>query len=195
MEVRLIPFRIISKDFEITEAINNVIFDHVQDIEKFFDRIIDVEVFLAEPHRHKHQGRIFQITIKVRVPGPDIIVSREPAVDRAHEDFYVALGDAFAKAKRKLEDQVRRMRHEVKYIEKTPQAHVQKLFKLDGYGFIETPEGREIYFHENSLVNGHFDDLAVGTKVRFSEEMGEKGPQVVSMHIVGKNGGRISVRS
>lgn len=184
----MVPFKIISKDFEITEAINDAVYKHVATLTRFYDRIIDVEVTLTEPHRRKHHGRIHHITIKVRVPGPDVIVSREPAKDGAHEDFYVALNDAFETAQRKLADQVRRMRHDVKHLDKPPHARVAKIFLLEGYGFLETPDGREIYFHENSLVNGKFEDLKVGDEVRFSEELGEKGPKVTSMALVGRNG-------
>lgn len=184
----MIPFNIISKEFEITEAMHNVTFDHVQSLGHFYDRIIGVEVTFSEPHRSQNKGRIYQITIKVKIPGPDVIVSREPAKDGAHEDFYVALGDAFDKAKRVLEERVRKMRGDVKaHNGAQPHAKVIKKFELDGYGFIETPDGRELYFHENCIVNGQFKELTIGAEVRFSEELGEKGPKVTSMHIVGRN--------
>src|SRR5690606_12599866 len=134
---------------------------------RFFDRIHDVEVTLSEPHRSQQKGRIFQITLQVRIPGPDIVISREPAVDGAPENFYVALGDAFSKAKLILDEQVRIMRGDVKHLEKQPHARVRKIFPIDGYGFLETPDGREIYFHENSIVGGGFKDLTEGAEVRF----------------------------
>ncbi|MFP3949457.1 MAG: cold-shock protein [Longimicrobiales bacterium] len=40
-----------------------------------------------------------------------------------------------------------------------------------------------MYFHRNSLVNGDFEDMEVGTIVRFAEERGEKGPQASSVYI------------
>jgi outer membrane receptor protein involved in Fe transport len=45
-----------------------------------------------------------------------------------------------------------------------------------GFGFLETDDGREIYFHRHSVANGGFDRLHIGTTVRFVEEQGEKGP-------------------
>jgi cold shock CspA family protein len=30
---------------------------------------------------------------------------------------------------------------------------VAKLFSEPGYGFIETPEGRQVYFHANSVLD------------------------------------------
>lgn len=45
------------------------------------------------------------------------------------------------------------------------------------YGFSETADGRQIYFHRNSVLDWDFNRLTVGSEVRFTEEIGEKGPQ------------------
>ncbi len=55
--------------------------------------------------------------------------------------------------------------------------HVAKFVAGEGYGFIETADGREVYFHRNSVLDDAFEHLTVGSEVRFVEEMGEKGPQ------------------
>ena len=58
-----------------------------------------------------------------------------------------------------------------------------KLLLLDVDGvltdgsIIYTPEGREIYFHENALKDLTMDQLGEGLEVRFGEAEGEKGPQ------------------
>jgi cold shock CspA family protein len=52
------------------------------------------------------------------------------------------------------------------------------------YGYIETPDGREIYFHANSVLNNRFKSLKLGSKVSFAEEAGEKGPQASSVHLI-----------
>ncbi len=54
-------------------------------------------------------------------------------------------------------------------------------------GFIETPDGREIYFHRNAVLNGAFDRLTVGSEVRFVEDEGVKGPQASTVRLVGKH--------
>jgi len=48
---------------------------------------------------------------------------------------------------------------------------------------IETRDGREIYFHRNSVLNAAFDDLKIGAEVRFAEEEGEQGPQASTVTI------------
>jgi cold shock CspA family protein len=62
---------------------------------------------------------------------------------------------------------------------------VTKLSSHEGYGFLTTPEGEEIYFHRNSVLNDAFERLAIGTRVRFVEEAGEQGPQASTVAIVG----------
>jgi cold shock CspA family protein len=53
----------------------------------------------------------------------------------------------------------------------------------EGYGFLETPDGREIYFHRHSVLHPGFDRLAIG-RVLFVEEPGE-GPQASTVAIAG----------
>jgi cold shock CspA family protein len=69
-----------------------------------------------------------------------------------------------------------------------PRGRVIRLFREEGYGFLETPDGREIYFHRNSVLHPGFDRLEIGTEVRFAEEEGEKGPQASTVAIVGTRG-------
>ena len=54
-------------------------------------------------------------------------------------------------------------------------------------GFIETADGREIYFHRNAVLDGAFDRLSVGSEVRFIEEQGDKGAQASTVRLVGKH--------
>jgi cold shock CspA family protein len=55
------------------------------------------------------------------------------------------------------------------------------------FGFIETADGREIYFHRNSVLNKAFSRLKPGTAVSFAEEEGEKGPQASTVRLLGKH--------
>ena len=60
-------------------------------------------------------------------------------------------------------------------------ARVARLFPEKGYGFLETPDDREIYFHRNSVLDSAFDQLKPGTPVRFAEEQGDEGPQATTV--------------
>jgi cold shock CspA family protein len=65
---------------------------------------------------------------------------------------------------------------------------VAKLFP-QGYGYIETADGREVYFHANSVLNDQ--GLKLGTRVSFVEEAGERGAQASTVRAV-TGGGRKS---
>jgi cold shock CspA family protein len=55
------------------------------------------------------------------------------------------------------------------------------------HGFLETFDGRDVYFHKNSLVGDWFETLVPGTEVAFVEEPGEMGPQATTVWIVGRH--------
>lgn len=71
----------------------------------------------------------------------------------------------------------------MKHHEETSRAVVSTLFPERGYGFLATPDGREFYFHKNSVLDGKFKVLKVGMKVRFVEELGEKGAQASTVKV------------
>ncbi|MEK6736884.1 MAG: cold shock domain-containing protein [Pseudomonadota bacterium] len=51
------------------------------------------------------------------------------------------------------------------------------LFSDEGYGFIETFDGRELYFHRENLAGHDFDQLTVGEEVQFLEDISSEGYQ------------------
>ena len=87
-------------------------------------------------------------------------------------------------ARRKLQDYERRRRQQVKFHADPAQGRVSELDRERQFGRIESDNGRSIYFHRNSLLGFPFDELAVGSAVRFVEEAGDLGPQASTVRIV-----------
>jgi cold shock CspA family protein len=88
-----------------------------------------------------------------------------------YRDIDVAVRDAFDAAKRR-----RRTTSAGSGGRKGPTVPphgVTQLFPEQGYGFLQTPDGHEVYFHRNSVLDGGFDWLEVGTEVTFAEEEGK----------------------
>ena len=156
-------------------------------LERFSDRIISCRVTVEAPHKHHRQGKVFHVVVDIRIPGGELVASRDSGEDHAHEDVYVAIRDAFKAARRQLEDRVRVRRGKVKLHEVPPHGRIVALHPESDYGRIETPEGREVYFHRNSVVNSDFDRLELGLEVRFNEEAGEEGPQATAVQLIGKH--------
>jgi ribosome-associated translation inhibitor RaiA len=88
-------------------AVEEIVARWVERLEQAYDRIQKCSVVVDQPHKHKHQGRHFQVRIDVSVPGREIAVTRDPVDDGSHEDVYVALSDAFRAARRQLQDHAR----------------------------------------------------------------------------------------
>lgn len=177
-----LPLQISFRNMPGSDAVEQAIRERAERLDRFCNRIMGCRVVVETRHRH-HQGNLYHIRIDLTLPGREIVVGREPALHRSYEDVYVAIRDAFDAARRRLEDYMRRHDHRAKVHEALPHGRIARLDYEKECGFIETPDGREIYFHRNSLVSGGFNRLEVDDPVRFHEEPGEKGPQASSVHV------------
>jgi ribosome-associated translation inhibitor RaiA len=83
-------------------ALEAAIHKEVERLERLAPSLRRCEVTIAEPHRHQRQGRHFHIKLQAWVDGHDLVVSRDPGLDPAHEDVYVAVRDAFRALRREL---------------------------------------------------------------------------------------------
>ncbi len=154
------------------------VLDKASQLERFFDRITGCAVTLEAPsHHHRQGGPMYRVRVELSVPGGRLVVGRDPTKTVAHGDLMAAVNAAFREARRQLQDHVRRLDQRVKAHAPPARAVVARLFPEDGYGFLRTPDGREIYFHEHSVLGRGFGRLRVGSAVRFAEEPGEEGPQ------------------
>lgn len=93
-----------------SEALEARIRQKVEWLQQNRGPITSCHVIVEQPHVHGNKGGLFEIRIHIEVPGAHIDVTREPAKSHAHEDAYVALRDAFDRARRKLEERERRRR-------------------------------------------------------------------------------------
>jgi len=156
-------------------------------VERFYDRITSCRVAVSNPEMRHRKGGLYDVHISMRMPGrKDIEVSRRAEDQAEREHLNVALRKAFAQARRQLQDVARESRGDVKSRAEQEIGRVTKLFDRSGYGIVEAPDGREIYFHRNSVLNRGFRRLHIGCPVTFAEEMGETGPQASTVRIVGR---------
>lgn len=168
-----IAFRNVSQTPEIERAIE----EGILELEEVEDRITACRVMVELP-QHRHQvGNPYHVRIDLTLPGAEILVSRPPT-SSGPDQAVVAIADAFDKARRQLLERARKRRAEQEEpYEPPPVGTVVRLFSAEGYGFLRTAVGGEVYFHENSVKGNGFSVLEVGSRVRFSQEMGDKGPQ------------------
>lgn len=183
-----LPLEIVFQNSEPSEALTAAINEQARRLEKFSSRITSCRVVVRIPEtRHRH-GEAYRIELRITMPQrKDIIVNRSHRDEPEDEHPLVAVSKAFSAAQRQIEDVARVGRGQIKSHEPAEHGRVARFLAAEDCGFIETPDGREIYFHRNAVLDNGFDRLAVGDDVRFVEAEGDKGPQASTVRPVGKH--------
>ncbi len=178
-----VPLQISVRGVPHSPVLDARIRDKVAKLEEFHPRITSCHVAVEESGKHHHQGRQFTVRVELRVPGREIAVTRDH-----HEDVFVALRDAFDSAKRQLEEVVREKRGDVKVHDIPEHGKIARLSVDEGYGFIETADGRELYFSRENVAYPAFEQLEPGTPVQFIEELTAEGRPQAKRVSAGKHG-------
>ncbi len=178
------PVQVTFHGVERSEGLEQAVLHYVGQLPHYHPRIHGVRVVFTRAAAHHRVGSPYQVQVRVAVPGNDVVVSHHHAQHVQHQDPMLTLNDAFRAVQRQLEDDVRVRRGDVKTpAEGLQQGRIARLPATD-HGFLETPDGREVYFHRNSVLEGRFEELEVGTSVRFAEEEGLQGPQASTVHVM-----------
>jgi ribosomal subunit interface protein len=173
-----IPVEVTFRHMAHSNAVEEAVRQKVEKLEQFYPRITACRVAVeASNRRTSSKSRLYRVRVDVTLPGGEIVAERQPSHQPFHEDLHIAIRDAFECMKRELQDYAERRRGYVKSHEPLPHGRVVRLFPERGYGFLESDEGYEVYFHHNAVLDGAFAKLAVDDEVRFSETEGEQGPQ------------------
>ncbi|MBI2831459.1 MAG: HPF/RaiA family ribosome-associated protein [Chloroflexi bacterium] len=188
-----VPLEISYRGLEKTEDIESLVLQQVAKLEKICNYIISCHVAVDQTSKRHQVGNPYRVRIDVRVPpAHDLVVDRRSPVGDAHIPLPALLRDSFDSVQRQLQDLMDKQRGEVKaHPEQEVTALVSRLLPEEGYGFIQAVDGREVYFHRNSVLHNHWPRLKVGSGVRFTEEMGEKGPQATTVELLDKAGPRL----
>jgi cold shock CspA family protein len=168
-------------------AIREAVARYLDQLESRFGRITTCRVVVKGPGQHHRTGGLYEINVHLAIPhSRDVNVALTPQHDERYADIHFALNDAFKRARRQLQDRARRLQGLVKHHEAHPAGTVARIDPSGEFGFIETQDGREIYFHRNSVLDGAFPRMKRGVKVAYAEEEGEKGPQASTIRLLGK---------
>ncbi|MGV3662382.1 MAG: HPF/RaiA family ribosome-associated protein [Prosthecobacter sp.] len=132
------PLQITFRHMDSSPAVEARIRAEVDELEQHFGRITSCRVVVEEPHR-RQRGNEYHIAIDLHVPGSQIVVNHVPTshaiagggreLDEEpekealrkdgdeqpeHKDVYVSIRDAFAAARRQLDDYAEKLRGETK---------------------------------------------------------------------------------
>ncbi len=186
------PVEIEYQGMEARPQIQAALANHVADLEQRFGRVTACRVVLKAPGAHHRTGGLYEVNIRLALPnGREVNVDRTAQADERHSDLEFAINDAFKRARRQLQDQVRELQGQVKHHEGPLIGTVVQLDPLGEFGLLESGDGQEVYFHRNSVLDGDYSRLAVGSRVTYAEETGEKGPQASTVKLMGKHSLRV----
>ena len=204
------PLQITFRNMEPLPIAEEWIGREAEKLETFYNPIMRVRVAVEVPHRHRTKGIPYNVTVDLKLPGGGIVVNRQPnprnqartagrlevkkslELPAPRKDLRATIEEAFRMAGRRLQDYARRQSGAVKIHEGSLRGRVTALLPEQGYGFLTTEDGQEVYFNERSVLKGGFARLRMGTAVVFVEEAGEKGLQASTVRIVRKPGPRSS---
>jgi cold shock CspA family protein len=179
-----LPLQISFRQMEHSPSIEATIREKAAHLDKFAGRLMSCRVVIQPAGKHHLHGNQYEVHIDVKLPGGEVVASRDPGQHKEYRDIAIAIRDAFDAVARQIEDYVRRQRGDVKPHATLEHARVSKLEPAGNYGFLSTPEGREIYFHQNSVLHDAFDQLELGSIVAFAEQEGDQGPQATVVKVI-----------
>jgi len=189
-----IPLEVTFRDMKRSDAVENLVRKHAARLEKFCDHIDSCRVAIERPHRRRHAANDYRVRLDITVPpGHEIVITREADEGGEHharnnqEALYKLVHQAFEVAVRQVKKVTQRQRG---YVKSHPAQEVSAVVMrlLDDHGFLQTVDGREVYFHRNSVLSSGFDQLKPGVGVTFNEEQGDEGPQASSVRVLDSRG-------
>jgi cold shock CspA family protein/ribosome-associated translation inhibitor RaiA len=165
-------------------AVENLVQRRIKVLELRHDRLTGCEVTMEAPQKRKRHGRVFKVRLNLHLPGPDLSISKEVAQGSAQDDLILAVNRAFTAAETVLKKRKKKMDGiEVKHHPPVLHGKITELEPELGYGWVQADDGRKVYFQRDSLTSDDWGDLGKGTRLRFREMQGDKGPYAASVTI------------
>jgi hypothetical protein len=155
------------RGIERSEAVESDIQQRAARLERFGDAITGCVVTVE---MHRQRGDRYGLRIELSTIAGNFSTTRAPTLDDSKNDFHSVIRDAFQTATRDLEQNAQLRQHDTLATDGPARGVVTRLFT--SYGFLVKPDGEEVYFGQNSLTEGQFERLAVGSIVGF-----ELGPE------------------
>jgi hypothetical protein len=183
-----VPLELTFRDIEPSEPVKKLIYKRAERLERICDYLSSCRVSVEQETRRRREGNDYHVRIDLTVPpSHELVVSRDPGGADKRGDLRLVIGRAFDAAQKQLKELVQRQRGTVKrHPEQEIEGVVIRLLRDEEYGFLRDLQGRELYFHRNSMDASEWDRVEVGAGVNFFEHLneGRHGPQASTVRIV-----------
>ncbi len=106
------PLKISFQGSDTSEALSDLIQEHVASLQKVHGRMTACHVMVQVPDR---QSGLFAVHIHISLPGGSVVnIDQTPSADERFHDPQFAVNDAFRRARRQLTSHTSRRRGDVK---------------------------------------------------------------------------------
>lgn len=187
-----VPLDISYQGMSRSEAVDELIRSDAAKLEKVCDNLISCRVGLGLDQKSSTSGNEYRLRIEMRVPpGHNLVVTNTPGGKEDNSDLPALIKSTFKTAHRRLRQQMEKQQGEKKHHPgQEVGGFVTKIFADEGYGFLRSLDGEEVYFHRNSIVGARFENLEPGAGVNYTAELGEKGLQASTVQVIQSSPGR-----
>jgi ribosomal subunit interface protein len=157
---------------EINPDMRSAVEDRLRALAEGHTDLIDVSITGSRSGHHRHGGQ--EVRLRCQARGAELVAARtRPDLGQSLDEVI----DAFEREVRKFRDR-RTDQRTWRPAEPPHLGVIDRVFLEEGYGFILTDDGLQVYFHRNAVHGGlAFDSLAEGERVGLNLEAGEQGPQ------------------
>jgi ribosome-associated translation inhibitor RaiA len=101
-----VPLQMTFRNAQPSPAIEAIIREQTEKLEKFYGRMTSCRVVIDTPHRHQRKGKLYRVQVELNVPHSKLVITRHPSDELSHSNLYVAIRDAFDTARRRLQNYV-----------------------------------------------------------------------------------------
>ena len=182
------PLQISFHNMDSSEALESRVREHWAKVERHYDGIVSARIVLEAAHKQPHKSTL-GITISIGVPGRDIVVKREQRLHESDHHATWVINEAFhgRAPARELRAEAAPRRQSSRG--RAGVRAVARLYPDQAYGFIETRERLDIYFHRDVLRDADFAELKVGSEVLYTlaPDDGPMGPMASSVWTLGSD--------
>lgn len=175
-----VPPEIAFREIEATDGLKTLVLEGIEELEKVYPNLISCRTMVADDTPGQRTGGNIRVRLDLSIPGKALVVEEDNSDPEDSRTVERTLRDAFDVARRRLQRAKERQRGDVKVHELPPHGRITRLLVDDTgvrYGFIESDDGRRVYFHEDALVDMDYDELEIGDEVRIAVAAGDQGPQ------------------
>jgi cold shock CspA family protein len=168
------------RDVEPQERIKEQILAGIDDLEEVYPDLVSCRTMVADDTPGQRTGTNIRVRLDIGIPHHEVVVVEDNPASGDTRTVEQTVRDAFQTGRRRLKREKAQQGRNTDSHELPPHGRITRLLTDDRgvrYGFLLDGEGRQIYFHEDALVELEYQELEVGDEVRIAVAAGDEGPQ------------------